>query len=229
MKRRSELQNVKPTKLILTFIVFSLFSKHEIRNSRIEGFFVRVFYCLLSNSCWTRLSLIWRIICIVPHIKSSHILAMYVVISWSLLWAWFLFFDMMRITLELVQCMIEPNSDGNPLLAAATTNHKSSWLGNLGDLYKRPQRNWHADWKTVNFAVYKQNWVCYFLCFLTQYLRTIFLNNSLSLCKRLRIKFPLQKCPWRIQLFRERLSAKMCTRQSRKVIWDMINTLFLTL
>ena len=33
----------------------------------------------------------------------------------------------------------------------------------------------------------------------------------------------------RIQLFRERLSAKMCTRQSRKVIWDMINTLFLIL
>ena len=32
-----------------------------------------------------------------------------------------------------------------------------------------------------------------------------------------------------IQLFRESLSAKMGTRQSRKVIWDMINTLFLTL
>ena len=31
-----------------------------------------------------------------------------------------------------------------------------------------------------------------------------------------------------IQLFRERLAAKMCTRQPRKVIWDMINTLFLT-
>ena len=30
----------------------------------------------------------------------------------------------------------------------------------------------------------------------------------------------------RIQLFRERLSARMCTRQSRKVIWDMISTLF---
>ena len=29
--------------------------------------------------------------------------------------------------------------------------------------------------------------------------------------------------------FRERLSEKMCTRQSRKVIWDMFNTLFLTL
>ena len=28
-----------------------------------------------------------------------------------------------------------------------------------------------------------------------------------------------------IQLFRERLSQKLCTRQSRKVIWDMINTL----
>ena len=31
-----------------------------------------------------------------------------------------------------------------------------------------------------------------------------------------------------IQLFRERLSKKMCTRQTRKVIWDMIDTLFLT-
>lgn len=69
MKRRSELQHVKPTKLILTFIVFSLFSKHEIRNPRIEGFFVRVCYCLLSNSCWMRLSLVWRIICIVRHIQ----------------------------------------------------------------------------------------------------------------------------------------------------------------
>ena len=32
-----------------------------------------------------------------------------------------------------------------------------------------------------------------------------------------------------IQLFRERLSEKLCTGQSRKVIWDMFNTLFLTL
>ena len=31
-----------------------------------------------------------------------------------------------------------------------------------------------------------------------------------------------------LQLFRERLSENLCTRQSRKVIWDMINTLFLT-
>ena len=31
-----------------------------------------------------------------------------------------------------------------------------------------------------------------------------------------------------IQLFRERLSEKMCMQQSRKVIWDMIDTLFLT-
>ena len=29
----------------------------------------------------------------------------------------------------------------------------------------------------------------------------------------------------RILLFREKLSEKMCTRQSRKVIWDVINTL----
>ena len=32
-----------------------------------------------------------------------------------------------------------------------------------------------------------------------------------------------------IQLFRERLLEKICTRQSRKVLWDMINTLFLRL
>ena len=32
-----------------------------------------------------------------------------------------------------------------------------------------------------------------------------------------------------IQLFRERLSEKLYTRQSRKVIWDMISALFLTL
>ena len=31
-----------------------------------------------------------------------------------------------------------------------------------------------------------------------------------------------------IQLFRERLSEEMCRRQSRKVIWDFINTLFVT-
>ena len=34
---------------------------------------------------------------------------------------------------------------------------------------------------------------------------------------------------WCISVFREKLSEKKCTRQSRKVIWDMINTLFLTL
>ena len=32
-----------------------------------------------------------------------------------------------------------------------------------------------------------------------------------------------------IQLFRERLSEKLCTGQSRKVIWDMISALFLTM
>ena len=32
-----------------------------------------------------------------------------------------------------------------------------------------------------------------------------------------------------IQLFSERLSGKMCMQQSQKVIWDMINTWFLTL
>ena len=32
-----------------------------------------------------------------------------------------------------------------------------------------------------------------------------------------------------IQLFLERLSEKICTRQSRKVVWDTINSLFLTL
>ena len=52
--------------------------------------------------------------------------------------------------------------------------------------------------------------------------------------KQLRVPHPLRS--WTdlratykvcIQLFRERLSEKRCTRQSRKVIWDMINTLFL--
>ena len=38
---------------------------------------------------------------------------------------------------------------------------------------------------------------------------------------------PSHQWPSRIQLFRERLSEKMCTRQSRKVLLDMINTLFL--
>ena len=32
-----------------------------------------------------------------------------------------------------------------------------------------------------------------------------------------------------MQLFRGRLSEKLCTRQSRKVLWDMINALSLTL
>ena len=32
-----------------------------------------------------------------------------------------------------------------------------------------------------------------------------------------------------IQLYRETLSEKMCTQQSRKVKWDMTSTLFLTL
>ena len=31
-----------------------------------------------------------------------------------------------------------------------------------------------------------------------------------------------------VQLFRERLSEEMRTRQSRNVIWDMINKLFVT-
>ena len=54
--------------------------------------------------------------------------------------------------------------------------------------------------------------------FYVQYLPAIFLNISLSLFKMLQIKFPPHKCPWRIQLLRERLSAKMGTRWSRKVI-----------
>ena len=32
-----------------------------------------------------------------------------------------------------------------------------------------------------------------------------------------------------VQLLRETVVGKMCSRQSRKVIWDMFNTLFLTL
>ena len=36
-----------------------------------------------------------------------------------------------------------------------------------------------------------------------------------------------RSCEWKrfIQLFRERPSKKLCSRQSRKIIWDMINTL----
>ena len=50
----------------------------------------------------------------------------------------------------------------------------------------------------------------------------------LSLCCNIHMIEP--ECNWKycIQLFRERLSEKLCTRQSRKAIWDMINTLFLT-
>ena len=46
-----------------------------------------------------------------------------------------------------------------------------------------------------------------------------------------RVPLRLLFCSQYIQLFRrERLSEKMCSRQSRKVIWDKyINTLFLTL
>ena len=48
------------------------------------------------------------------------------------------------------------------------------------------------------------------------------------------LRFSLPSPSWdstfsNLQLFRERLSEKLCTRQSRKVlwvIWDMINTLF---
>ena len=39
-------------------------------------------------------------------------------------------------------------------------------------------------------------------------------------------KEPTDEC---VQLFQERLSEKVCTPQPRKVIWDMINTPFLTL
>ena len=42
-------------------------------------------------------------------------------------------------------------------------------------------------------------------------------------CKELKIA----KIAQLNQLFRERLSEKLCTRQPRKVIWDTINTLFL--
>ena len=40
--------------------------------------------------------------------------------------------------------------------------------------------------------------------------------------------FDIRKRPGSIQLFRENVLEKMCTRQSRKVIWDMINSLLLT-
>ena len=38
-----------------------------------------------------------------------------------------------------------------------------------------------------------------------------------------------ENCKPNIYSYFARLSEKMCTRQSRKEIWDMINTLFLTL
>ena len=47
----------------------------------------------------------------------------------------------------------------------------------------------------------------------------LLIKHKQQLCLNLLIK--------RIQLFRERLSEKMYMRQSRKVTWDMINTLFL--
>ena len=40
---------------------------------------------------------------------------------------------------------------------------------------------------------------------------------------------PVSFLLYSIQLFRERLSEKKRTRQSRNVIWDMVSTLFLTL
>ena len=46
------------------------------------------------------------------------------------------------------------------------------------------------------------------------------LNHIINSCRKKMID---------IQLFRERLSEKMCMRQSQKVIWDIINTPFLTL
>ena len=49
----------------------------------------------------------------------------------------------------------------------------------------------------------------------------------IPLCKRLKTALTNANLT-DIQLFREGLSEKMCTRQPRKVIWDMINTLFLT-
>ena len=64
------------------------------------------------------------------------------------------------------------------------------------------------------------------------YLTPTFPAKVLILHKRSRIMlhfhFFVSFPPSCIQLFRERLSEKMCTRQSRKVIWGMTNTLFLT-
>ena len=165
MKRRPEFQNVKPTLLILTFIVFSLFFKHEIRNCRIKRFFctccATVYYLTVVECGWVwyeELSALFFISNPALFLRCSYLVN--TLYQWCLIWAWFLFFDMMRITLELVQCMIEPKSDGKLLLAATAANHKWSWLGNLGDLYKRPQRNWHADWKTVNLPSTSRTRLC---------------------------------------------------------------------
>ena len=74
---------------------------------------------------------------------------------------------------------------------------------------------------------------------LIQYSRPINHPHSLRSCPRLfswanyqlnsSIYRPGSNVAFYIQQFRERLSEKMSTRKSRKVIWDMIKTLFLTL
>ena len=57
---------------------------------------------------------------------------------------------------------------------------------------------------------------------------TVFRDAHEFIDEVLKVLLTLQSVIVHIQLFRERLSEKMCTRQSRKVTWDMINTLFLT-
>ena len=74
-----------------------------------------------------------------------------------------------------------------------------------------------------------------------RYLRTSLFsqNERARLCERVSfvktneyVNIVRKHFPWWslfiIQLFREGLWEKMCTRQCRKVMWDMINTLFLT-
>ena len=77
------------------------------------------------------------------------------------------------------------------------------------------------------------------VAYLIQYSRPINHPHSLRSCPRLfswansqlnsSIYRPGSNVAFYIQQFRERLSEKMSTRKSRKVIWDMIKTLFLTL
>ena len=98
-------------------------------------------------------------------------------------------------------------------------------------------------------VLYRENWVNSFIipfilnnaCFSFKVRPSVCIGTSKQSLRNLKVTNHLLKGDYyskvisskkkhsdHIQLFRERLSAKLCTRQSRKVIWDMTNTLFLT-